>query len=456
MTGRVIIVTGANVGLGFLASKILCEGGNEVILACRNEEKGKAAVETILKDNPNALATFLKLDLADLASVRSFVEEFRKLDKKLNVLINNAGVFPSKSPLRTFTKDNFEMTMGVNHLGHFLLTNLLLDDLKQTAKETGDSRIVVVTSSLHDTKVKHAPTVATNVDDIFLAELGAYNGAQAYKNSKLANILFTYELARQIEGSGVTVNCVCPGFIPHTELGRTASAPVRFFTRYVLGGLLKFTKITRTVDQGARAEVNLAINEELKGVNGKYFTSMEEKKSSDESLEEDLQKKMWELSARYCHMEGYEPLDAPVPPTPEEIKAREEEAKQKAKEEAERIKQEKQKAKEAAQKAKEEAKAKAAEAKAKVEEVKDEAKDKVEEAKEGAESKVEEVKEKVGEVVEEAKEKAEEKMDEIKKDVGEIKDDLEKKVSEVADMAEEKKDKLADIISPTPVQQTAS
>ncbi|ESO99701.1 hypothetical protein LOTGIDRAFT_141698 [Lottia gigantea] len=320
MTGRVIIVTGANCGLGFMTAKLLCEGGNDVILACRNEEKGKAAVETILKENPNALATFLKLDLSDLSSVRTFVEEFRKLDKKLNVLISNAGIYPGKSLLRSFTKDNFELTMGTNHLGHFLLTNLLLEDLKASAKDTGDSRIVVVTSSLHDTKVKHFNTQPLNIDDIFLSEYGSYNAAQAYKNSKLANVLFTYELARQVEGSGVTVNALCPGFIPSTELARNSAAPMKFFTRYILGGLLRFTKITRTLEQGAKAEVDLATNDELKGVNGKYYSNLQEKKSSEESLDEELQKKFFELSARYCHLDGYEALDAPPPPTPEELK----------------------------------------------------------------------------------------------------------------------------------------
>lgn len=320
MTGRVIIITGANSGIGFEAAKKLCEAGNDVILACRDEVKGKAAVENILKENPNALATYLQLDLADMASIRKFVEDFHALGKKLNVLVNNAGLFlKGDDRVRQFTKDNFELTMGTNHLGPFLLTHLLLEDLKKTGKETGDSRIVMVSSSLHDVNERmNRGSSVLDLDNFFLDKEGTYSGQQAYKNSKVAMVMSTYSLAQQLEGTGVSVTCMNPGFIPTTDLSRHASSVARFMLRYLMAPMFKLAKITRTVDHGSKMIVDLSISEKYKGVSGKYFDDFEEKESSEESRDEDLQKRLYELSARYCCLDGYEALTAPAPPPPEE------------------------------------------------------------------------------------------------------------------------------------------
>lgn len=319
MTGRVIIVTGANTGIGYAAAQNLCEGGNDVILACRNEEKGKAAVEQILKKHPNALATFMQLDLADMASIRKFVEDFHETGKKLNVLINNAGVYMLQ---KQWTKDNFEMTVGTNHLGPFLLTHLLLDDLKKTASDAGEARIINVTSSLHDKalKIRKAPEMLST-EDFFLDKEGAYTPEQSYRNSKLCNVLMTQSLSKQLDGTGVTCNCVCPGMVKDTELMRQAGAVKRFFLKYFANTLMKLrirSIPAHSLEEGGRCLVELSINEEQKGVTGKFFSNFEEKKSSDDSLDEELQKNVYELSARYCHLEGYEPLDAPAPPPQEE------------------------------------------------------------------------------------------------------------------------------------------
>lgn len=320
MTGRVIIITGANSGIGFEAAKKLCEAGNNVILACRDEVKGKAAVENILKENPNALATYLQLDLADMASIRKFVEDFHALGKKLNVLVNNAGLFlKGDDRVRQFTKDNFELTMGTNHLGPFLLTHLLLEDLKKTGKETGDSRIVMVSSSLHDVNERmNRGSSVLDLDNFFLDKEGTYSGQQAYKNSKVAMVMSTYSLAQQLEGTGVSVTCMNPGFIPTTDLSRHASSVARFMLRYLMAPMFKLAKITRTVDHGSKMIVDLSISEKYQGVSGKYFDDFEEKESSEESRDEDLQKRLYELSARYCCLDGYEALTAPAPPPPEE------------------------------------------------------------------------------------------------------------------------------------------
>ncbi|XP_061186025.1 retinol dehydrogenase 13-like [Saccostrea echinata] len=342
MTGRVIIVTGANCGIGFEAAKKLCEAGNDVILACRSEENGKAAVEKILQENPNALATFLQLDLADLASIRKFVEDFHALGKKLNVLVNNAGIFLKMSDrVRKFTKDNFELTMGTNYLGPFLLTHLLLDDLKKTASENGDSRIVMVASTLHDINDRgnRGGVKPFDLENFFLEKDGTYNGHQAYKNSKLAMVMSTHSLARKLEGTGVSVNCMCPGFIPSTQLSRHASSASRFMLKYIMGPVFKVAKISRTVDHGSKMIVELSVNEKYKDVSGKYFKDFEAAESSEESRNEEVQGQLYELSARYCHLEGYEPLDAPAPPPPEEkpVKSKKVKTPKKEKKEEEKV-----------------------------------------------------------------------------------------------------------------------
>ncbi|XP_056007617.1 retinol dehydrogenase 11-like isoform X2 [Ostrea edulis] len=324
MTGRVIIITGANSGIGFEAARKLCEAGNDVILACRSEENGKAAVERILEGNPNALATFLQLDVADLASVRKFVEDFHNLGKKLHVLVNNAGLFLRQDDrVRQFTKDNFELTMGTNYLGPFLLTHLLLDDLKKTGSESGDSRIVMVTSSLHDLNNRmNRDLDKLDMENFFMEKEGSFSGNQAYKNSKVALVMFMYSLARKLEGTGVAVNSMCPGFIPDTQLSRHASSAKRFMLKYLISPLLRVAKVTRTTDHGSKMIVELSVNEKYKDVSGKYLVDFEAQESSEESQNEEMQKQLYELSARYCHLEGYEPLDAPAPPPPQEKPAK--------------------------------------------------------------------------------------------------------------------------------------
>ncbi|CAE1304641.1 unnamed protein product [Acanthosepion pharaonis] len=503
MIGRVAIVTGANCGLGFEVSKRLCAQGHDVILACRNEERGMAAVEKICSEQGNALASYMHLDLADMSSVHKFVTNFHEMGKPLDLLVNNAGVFHATSGARRLTKDNFEATMGINHLGHFLLTHLLLEDLISSAKENGESRIVNVGSSLHDPALKVGRHVLENsflyssifsfflslllnflflsfftpqfslsfflyssifsfflslllnflflsfftpqfslsfflslllnflflsfflyssifflyssifflsffpsqfsfflsfllnfhflsfllnfhflsfllnfhflsfllnfhflsfllnfhflsfllnfhflsfllnfhflsfllnfhflsffpfisslqlllstmlrsesqpidLDNFFLEKPGTYNGYQAYKNSKLANVLFTYELAERLRKTGVTVNCVCPGFVPETSLGRDAGAVSRFFLNYVLYYFLRYKNIAKTVGEGADAIMDCATSAENKGVTGKFFKDRKEAKSSTESMDETLRQKVWDMSVLYCHLQ---------------------------------------------------------------------------------------------------------------------------------------------------------
>jgi len=336
MTGRVMIVTGASSGLGFAVANYLCEGGNDVILACRNEDKANRAIEKIKAKNPNALAAYMNLDVASFESVRKFVSDFQALEKPLHVLINNAGVcLNPKDPKRQISPDNLELTMATNHFGPFLLTNLLLENLKSSSEgENGEARVVFVSHDPESMKRrnKHFRDLQPlDLENVLLYNENTYGGYQAYKNSKAANILTACELARRLEGTNVTVNAVCPGFVPSTDLMRNASGMQKFFNRYVL----RFVKLpsTRTIHQGAQAIINVATDEKYKGVTGKYIKDNTETQSSEETRDEENQKKLFELSGGYVKLEGFEPIEIPEPPKEEEKKK--EEKKEEAKAEGE-------------------------------------------------------------------------------------------------------------------------
>jgi NAD(P)-dependent dehydrogenase (short-subunit alcohol dehydrogenase family) len=198
-TGKVAIVTGANSGIGYEEARGLALRGAQVILACRDEKKGAAAAGRICEEQPDALAEFARLDLADLSSVRQFVEAFTTHHDRLDILINNAGVMAV--PELRQTADGFEMQFGTNHLGHFALTGLLLDTLMHTP----NARVVTVSSSAHNMG-------RINFDNLNAEQ--SYNRWVAYGESKVANLLFTYELQRRFEAAGADAIAVAahPGW----------------------------------------------------------------------------------------------------------------------------------------------------------------------------------------------------------------------------------------------------
>ena len=198
LTGKIAIVTGANSGLGYETALALAQKGAQVIVASRDANKGQEAVSKIQSERPKGSVSFMQLDLANLASVRSFAEQFAKQHNQLDLLVNNAGVMAI--PYRT-TADGFEMQFGTNHLGHFALTGLLLPIILRTPK----ARVVTVSSILH--KSGHI-----NFDD--LQAKNNYNQDTAYSQSKLANLLFTYELQRKFKAHGSDVIAVAahPGY----------------------------------------------------------------------------------------------------------------------------------------------------------------------------------------------------------------------------------------------------
>jgi len=204
LDGKMVIITGANTGIGKATAIDLAERNARVILACRSQEKGKKAEADVRRESGNNDVHFRQLDLSSFTSIRKFAKEVLEEESRVDILINNAGVMMCPY---TKTKDGFEMQFGTNHLGHFLLTNLLLDKIKQAP----EGRIVNVSS------VAQAQSGPLDLDTINLED--GYGSIKAYCNSKLANVLFTKSLAKRLRGTNIIANCLHPGGIA-TELQR--------------------------------------------------------------------------------------------------------------------------------------------------------------------------------------------------------------------------------------------
>ncbi|XP_015218081.1 retinol dehydrogenase 13 isoform X2 [Lepisosteus oculatus] len=243
-------------------------------------EKCEEAAREIRGDTLNRNVHARHVDLASLKSIREFVQKINQEEERVDILINNAGVMRCPS---WKTEDGFEMQFGVNHLGHFLLTNLLLEKLVKSAP----SRIINLSSLAH---------VAGEMDfDDLNWEQKKYDTKRAYCQSKLANVLFTKELARQLQGTGVTVNAVHPGVVA-TDLGRHTGMHQSPFSSTVLGPL--FYLLVKTPTQGAQPSVFLAVAEELAGVTGKYFDVLKEKEPAPQAQDAEAALKLWQASAR--------------------------------------------------------------------------------------------------------------------------------------------------------------
>ncbi|KAM8725678.1 retinol dehydrogenase 14b [Acanthopagrus schlegelii] len=279
MRGKTVIVTGANCGIGKALAGELLKLRARVVMACRDVGSAEEAARDIKKQaGPEQGEVVIKhLDLASLRSVRKFCEEIHEEEPRIDVLINNAGLY--QCPY-TKTEEGFEMQIGVNHLGHFLLTHLLLDVLKSSAP----SRIVVVSSKLY--KYGHI-----NFDD--LNSESNYNKSFCYSQSKLANLLFTLELARQLEDTGVTVNALTPGIV-RTRLGRHVQIPLLAKPLFYLASLAFF----KSPLEGAQTPLYLACSPEVEGVSGKCFANCEEEELMAKATDEQAAKKLWDISRR--------------------------------------------------------------------------------------------------------------------------------------------------------------
>jgi NAD(P)-dependent dehydrogenase (short-subunit alcohol dehydrogenase family) len=274
MDGKIVVLTGANTGIGKQTTLELAKRGARVVMACRDVTRGEAARAEIsaMAEGCGELEV-RELDLSSLDSVRAFAAKASADLPRIDVLINNAGVFPQKA---SKTVDGFEAQFGVNFLGPFLLTNLLLDKLRASAP----SRIIHLTSMLH--------TQGTLDFESFRGEK-PYKASAAYNQSKLANLVFSNELARRLEGTGVTSNAVHPGAIS-TDITRE----MPWIARKIVGLIFK------DVAHGAKAPVMLATDPALTDTSGRYWKEMTEKSPSDEAADPAVGKRLWEESARLC------------------------------------------------------------------------------------------------------------------------------------------------------------
>lgn len=270
MDGKVCIVTGSNTGIGRETARGLAREGATVVMACRDAAKAAAAREDIVRTTGNARVTVMPLDLASAASIRAFATAFRAAHDRLDVLVNNAGLWGRE---RTTTPDGFETTFGVNHLGPFLLTHELLDLLKASAP----ARIVNLSSSLHYRG-------RMDWDDVMF-ERRRFSGTTAYNQSKLANVLFTAALAERLAGTGVTVNAVHPGVV-RTELTR---AMPKWISRI-------FHLFTISPEQGAATTLHVATSPEGGQVSGRYFEKSRQKVASAAARDASAQQRLWALS----------------------------------------------------------------------------------------------------------------------------------------------------------------
>lgn len=275
---RVVMVTGANSGIGKAASLALAKKGATVVMVARNKERGERARSEIIRKSQNNSVDLLLADLSSLESVRILASEFQKKYSKLHVLINNAGLFNQR---RRVTADGYENTFATNYLASFLLTNLQLSLLKASAP----SRIINVSSVGHYNG-------HINFEDLNLEK--EYGGWKAYGQSKLALVLFTHELAKKLLGTGVTVNAVHPGTVA-TNIWSRPFGPASF--------IMVLPKLFMTSpEKGAETIVYLASSPDVKDLNGEYVEKLKAKKSSDESYDEEIAQRLWDVSAKLTHL----------------------------------------------------------------------------------------------------------------------------------------------------------
>ena len=275
---KTVLITGANSGIGKETALGLARLGFDVAMACRSREKGEEAMDEIRQKSGSKSLELMSVDLADLASVRKLAGEYISGHRRLDVLVNNAGLILTK---RTTTVDGFETTFQVNYLSHFLLTNLLLDELKKDAP----SRIVNVSSDAHTS------------GHIYFDDLQCANGYSAFKSygqSKLAQVLFTYELARRLAGTKVDVNCLHPGAVA-SNWGRHPGSWLSF-------GLRLASVFEISPAKGAETPIYLASEPKLGGVSGKYFAKKREAKSSPASYDQDAGRRLWNVSCQLLGM----------------------------------------------------------------------------------------------------------------------------------------------------------
>lgn len=281
LKNKICLITGANAGIGFETAKSLCAKGAKSILVCRSEEKARDAIKRIKKEFPAAQVDFAVADLSSQAQVRKLAEDIRNKHEKLDVLINNAGSWFSDFQL---TEDQVERQWAINHLSPFLLTHLLVPALKQSK----DPRIINVSSDSHFHGKIH-------FDDVNLKN--NYHGLRAYAQSKLANVLFTFEFERR-KNSPIAINAVQPGLVK-TDIGLKNTISFH-------GLMWKLRRLTGvSPEKGAATSIYLASSEEVRGISGKYWDKCMPKPASKKANDVEDAEKLWQLSEKMCGINRY-------------------------------------------------------------------------------------------------------------------------------------------------------
>jgi retinol dehydrogenase 14 len=281
MGGKVCLITGTTSGIGKATAMGLASMGASVVMVGRDRGRGEAVMADIKEKSTNSSVDLMLADLSSQEQIRRLADDFKEAYPRLDVLINNAGVIRSE---RITSADGIEATFAVNYLAYFLLTNLLIDVLKASAP----SRIVNIASG-------EQRNGTIDFDDL-QGEKG-YKGAKAYSQSKVATVLFTYELARRLEGNSVSANCLHPGVVG-TNLGSGVSGVFGFMVRAM-------TPLMKSPEKGAETSIYLASSKEVESLSGGYFVKKAEARSSDVSYDERLARRLWEVSADLTNLPVY-------------------------------------------------------------------------------------------------------------------------------------------------------
>lgn len=288
MTQKHFLITGATDGIGKATAQAIAKSGATVVIVGRNPEKLSRVVDQIKAETYNKDVHGLTADLSSQAQIRKLVDDYQAQFPRLDVLVNNAGGYFYQ---RQETADGIELTFALNHLAYFMLTGLLIDMLIATGQETGDARIINVSSNAHEYKRGGIP-----FDD--LQTIKNYNAMKAYSLSKIANIMFTYELARRLESHPVTTNALHPGFVRTSFINNAHGLSAKFFAV-----VARFFAISP--EDGAKTSVYLATSDEVRGISGKYYTKMKPTDSNDTSLDIDAQKRLWDISLQMTGLDDF-------------------------------------------------------------------------------------------------------------------------------------------------------
>jgi NAD(P)-dependent dehydrogenase (short-subunit alcohol dehydrogenase family) len=276
MLGKVCIITGANSGIGKATAMGLSNMGATVVMVCRDQARGEEAQKEIKELTGNDNIDLMIADLSSQASLRELAENIQQRYQHIHVLVNNAGLI---NLTRQETTEGFEAIFAVNYLAPFLLTNLLLDELKASAP----ARIINVSSDSHQSGY-------INMHD--LQSKQQYRFMRSYGQSKLAVVLFTYELARRLQGTGVTANCLHPGFVATNFAQNGVGKAGRSIVKLI------FSSLGISPEEGAKTSIYLASSPEVEGVSGKYFVKSIPVRSAPISYDETLQRQLWDETTK--------------------------------------------------------------------------------------------------------------------------------------------------------------